>query len=563
MQELVCPKCRHVLETPVESETRPVRCPACGRPVQWDEVGAEGPDVAKATGNSGEGSSPDPSASRPVEPNDPHAGESSGPTRRSPVIRRRVQTDRSGASPSPATRLEPPRSVGPMALGLFAGAVLFIALYLVETRLGVHNPVIEKLLHRGWTPYAAVFLTLWSLAILALKAIRTRRRRAALEFQLIPTEIDVAAEGGVKAVIERFRRADLGKSSALLKRRIIRALDRYQVSGSIQGVVEVLEAESDADYEEYQSSYTLVRAFLWTIPILGFIGTVVGVGKAVGGFGSFLAEAQEIEQVKQALGGVTANLGLAFDTTLVALVLSVLVMITLSGVERMEGNLLQAYDDYGREQVVRGLAAVSGRQRIEPDGPSISALLERLPSVLEEAVHRAVVRAVPGVEFWGGEARQLAEELARSVAEPWDRAQQSWVEQFESFRGDVAEYYQQHLALVQETGAQWRDLRDAIEGRLPGLRTSLDDATTAQYQATERQVRAFGELAERIEQLLHLHRSLARGVEEAGGSDGFAELAGDLRQTLSKLDRFLERVSNGPLDMKLRLSTGSVDVVQE
>jgi hypothetical protein len=65
-----------------------------------------------------------------------------------------------------------------------------------------------------------------------------------------------------------------------------------------------------------QSSYTLSNVFIWAIPILGFIGTVIGIGQAVGAFSGSLDQAQDISLLKKSLNDVTGGLATAFDTTL-------------------------------------------------------------------------------------------------------------------------------------------------------------------------------------------------------------------------------------------------------
>ena len=58
---------------------------------------------------------------------------------------------------------------------------------------------------------------------------------------------------------------------------------------------------------------------------LALHGAIVGVavGAAVGGFSESLDAAASLEGLKSSIGSVTGGLGVAFDTTLLALVLSV------------------------------------------------------------------------------------------------------------------------------------------------------------------------------------------------------------------------------------------------
>ena len=88
---------------------------------------------------------------------------------------------------------------------------------------------------------------------------------------------------------------------------------RDRAHGKIQEAVDVLSVQSDIDSRESDNSYTMIKVFVASIPILGFIGTVYGIGSAVGGFGSTLDDAGDVEAIKNSLGGVTSGLSIAFE----------------------------------------------------------------------------------------------------------------------------------------------------------------------------------------------------------------------------------------------------------
>ena len=79
-------------------------------------------------------------------------------------------------------------------------------------------------------------------------------------------------------------------------------------------------ADNDADLFELavQQSYSLPKVLLWAIPLLGFIGTVLGMSNAVGSFDEVLGNADNVEGLKNGLTQVTSGLGTAFDTTYLA-----------------------------------------------------------------------------------------------------------------------------------------------------------------------------------------------------------------------------------------------------
>jgi biopolymer transport protein ExbB/TolQ len=120
-------------------------------------------------------------------------------------------------------------------------------------------------------------------------------------------------------------------------------------------VVDYLSGESSADEGRVDASYALVRVFVWAVPTLGFIGTVIGIGSAVGGFSDTLEAASSLEGMKESIGSVTGGLGVAFDTTLLALVMSILIMFPASAVQRIEEGFLGEVEDYCSENLVRRL----------------------------------------------------------------------------------------------------------------------------------------------------------------------------------------------------------------
>lgn len=241
------------------------------------------------------------------------------------------------------------------ALAMTAVTVgLFFA---VERAIGDEAGFLHKFTHRGWTPYVALLLTFWSLTILVWRFVNVRQRDAALDVNFFAPESRLDTYAAIDAAIDRIRKIAANSHLDALGWRIRRALEHYRTSWNIREVAEVLQEESEADYEAMTSGYSLVRVFLWTIPILGFIGTVMGVGDAVGSFSNFLSQAQEIDAIKEQLTSVTSGLGTAFDTTFVGLVLSIVVMIALTAVERREVAQLQAFEEYCLHTVVRRLGA--------------------------------------------------------------------------------------------------------------------------------------------------------------------------------------------------------------
>ena len=100
------------------------------------------------------------------------------------------------------------------------------------------------------------------------------------------------------------------------------------------------------------TSYALLQGFVWAIPVLGFIGTVLGLSEAIGQFSGVLGASKDVGQISAALKGVTAGLATAFDTTLVALLAALVVQLLMTVIRKNEEEFLDSAMDYGLKNVV-------------------------------------------------------------------------------------------------------------------------------------------------------------------------------------------------------------------
>ena len=106
-------------------------------------------------------------------------------------------------------------------------------------------------------------------------------------------------------------------------------------------------SQSAIDGSRIMGSYIIIRAFLWAIPLLGFIGTVVGLSHAIGGM-SF-ANVEDVEKIVGSINNVTSGLGTAFDATLLGLVLAVILNFPLNSLSKSEEETLNDIDAFCNE----------------------------------------------------------------------------------------------------------------------------------------------------------------------------------------------------------------------
>ena len=93
-------------------------------------------------------------------------------------------------------------------------------------------------------------------------------------------------------------------------------------------------------WQRYEESYLLPRYISWAVPVLGFIGTVLGISLAADGIRRIIGSDTGLSGLSGDLSGAIAPLGIAFDTTLIALSLSVALTLFLSLVQRSEERAL-------------------------------------------------------------------------------------------------------------------------------------------------------------------------------------------------------------------------------
>ena len=223
------------------------------------------------------------------------------------------------------------------------GLLLFIAIYTL-TLLFLRPTFVGVLLYeRGFTQFLVIYLACFVVSLTVIKQIKLQQESVALRRSWVPQTVTFDNPRSRDLLTLQN---NLTKQNQLLPIRCSRILGAYIQSGSRKVASELALDDSTFYLSATETSYTFPRVLVWAIPLLGFIGTVIGISQAVNGFSSFLEQAGEIEQIKEGIGTVTSGLAVAFDTTLLALLLSVLVMIPLVLVERMESRLLLRIDIY-------------------------------------------------------------------------------------------------------------------------------------------------------------------------------------------------------------------------
>jgi biopolymer transport protein ExbB/TolQ len=231
-------------------------------------------------------------------------------------------------------------------------AALTVVFYLILGNIPA-NLLADMLLYRGPIPYFIVFFSFWSLAILFVKNRKLYLQRKTLPMRITPDDHSfVLTSATVDIVRERIFLLVDDPRHFLLFNRIMTALASLKNLGQIADIENILRSQADRDESSVHTSYATIMGFVWAIPVLGFIGTVLGLSVAIGGFGSVLESASEPAQIVDALKVVTAGLGTAFETTLEGLVAALCIQLLITRQKRKEEEFLDECSEYCTRNIV-------------------------------------------------------------------------------------------------------------------------------------------------------------------------------------------------------------------
>jgi biopolymer transport protein ExbB/TolQ len=183
---------------------------------------------------------------------------------------------------------------------------------------------------------ACFILTFWALAIMGYKASSVIRETNMLDMPLVSiAEGTRVLPDDAGQLIRPLQSLPDRQQRNLLPRALTTALSRFQVTSSVESATEAAHSACESESSRLESELSMIRYITWAIPSIGFIGTVRGIGAALG---------QAHEAMAGDIAGVTASLGVAFNSTFIALLVSMVVMFFMHQLQLMQERLvLDAY----------------------------------------------------------------------------------------------------------------------------------------------------------------------------------------------------------------------------
>jgi len=356
-------------------------------------------------------------------------------------------------------------------------------------------------------------------AVLVIKALQIVGQRGTLGERLLgplpqrEEPIEVCPQ-----LLARLDRLPQRRQEESLVRRLRDALDHVWRCRSAAGLDDELRVLAEQEAGRQYASYAFLRIIIWAIPILGFLGTVIGITLAIANLSP--------EALEKSLQDVTSGLGVAFDTTALALSLAMVLMFGQYLVEKAETALLAEVERRAAQELVG---------RFERVAPGADGQVQATRRMAETMIQAADLLVRKQVDLW--------QESVDAAQEKWTRSAEAAGQQLQAARsGALAEGLRAHaqqLAAVQQAAAEqnrqhWHQWQQTAAQTVEGL-AGLQAAMGRQGETLSRAVEAAGEV-------LRLEDALNRNLAALAGAKNFEQTVTSLAAALQLLSSRLEPV---------------------
>lgn len=427
------------------------------------------------------------------------------PSKRSSIVQ---QTDAPKISQSIAAKLGWPLLIGSALTVLFYGAIHF--------GLVPNHPLLRYVTAHP-VEYAEVAMFMVGVAALLLKA-----GQLVGEFRSLH-HVDLPPQDGNRAKIEQAPSLldslyQLPESfhPTLLFQRLSKGLQHVHASQTASNLQDELKYLADIDQEKCEHDYSMVRIVIWATPMLGFLGTVIGITLALGN----LSPEALVNEPKVAMESLLQGLSVAFDTTALALTLSIGLMFAQFVVGRVESELLNSVD---------AIAADELTARFETEGSATDPSVLAVKKMAERTIQTTQDLVVRQTELWRdtvSSAHQHWQRLITSSSEQMETALHNALSESLKTHAEAFASAQQHS--IQRSAEQLNGIVDALYQVSSSIHNQHEQLTE-QGTILLKVVEATGEVAS-------LEESLNRNLETLAGKQHFEETVQSLAATIHLLN---------------------------
>jgi biopolymer transport protein ExbB/TolQ/Asp/Glu/hydantoin racemase len=408
-----------------------------------------------------------------------------------------------------------------MRSSLLWGGLASLGFFTLIHTGALSDPFFYRYFASHWVLYAETIMFFVALAQLILRAgdladQRARLKKVAFD-KILAVGNDPVFEAGV--LQDQLAQLPASQRNDYLPTRLHEALEGVRRKASAAELESDLRFLSDADAGKAHSGYAMIRLIIWAIPILGFLGTVIGITIAIAGL--------DPKALQESLDVVTGGLGVAFDTTALALALSMGLMFLQYLVDKLEQRLLGEVDTAAIALLMPRFPSAGGEQ-----DPNMNAV-RRMADAVIGAVERCVNKQA---ELWG--------RTVETAERRWEAAASGGRDLLEESFGKALtksiEAHRKHLLAAEESVAElnrkhWQGVQKSLEACAS---TSLEQQTEVR-----RQFESLQGIVEASSEIRRMEETLERSLGALSASQHLQETLANLTAAVHLLNSRLERLT--------------------
>jgi biopolymer transport protein ExbB/TolQ len=375
------------------------------------------------------------------------------------------------------------------------------------------NETLVRYFAGHWVEYIEGGLFFFGMAALAIKALDLLAQHGSLRLSPLgdePQRLQTADD--CPSLLAQLESLPSRVQESYLVQRLRAALQHIAWLGGAEKLDEELKYLSEADAARAQESYGLVKIIVWAIPILGFLGTVIGITLAIANISP--------QQLEESLPEVTAGLGVAFDTTAIALTQSMFLMFGWFFCSTSETKLLSRVD--AKVQTLLAGRFEAAGAAADPHVAAVRRMADTVVQTTEKMVERQVQLWQSTIgeahQRWTQSADATRETLETGLSKALSHSLQEHARQLAAAADAATERNLQH----------WQGVQQAL------LRTT--EALTAQQRELVRQGDVLRQVVEATGQVARLEDTLNRNLAALSGAQNFEETVQSLAAVIHLLN---------------------------
>ncbi|MEH6755710.1 MAG: MotA/TolQ/ExbB proton channel family protein [Alphaproteobacteria bacterium] len=200
---------------------------------------------------------------------------------------------------------------------------------------------------KDWEQEICIIMMLWGTFMILDKCFAILKGRYLFNVDLL----DGAAEdeGDLLTMLDTLEKLPDRIRTTPLVRTLAASLRRFLITEDVQNTSETIDANVEALAVKQEAENSMVRYLIWAIPAIGFIGTVRGIGQAL---------SQADQALAGDIAGMTESLGVAFNSTFVALLISVVLMFLLHQLQRLQDSMVTDTQEYCESFLLNRISSV-------------------------------------------------------------------------------------------------------------------------------------------------------------------------------------------------------------